>query len=70
MNERDHTIKMLAQMLENATRASITKGAIYDSGERIVPAGQAWEEVAAFVIGLVDGAAARQRNPERNVVGT
>lgn len=68
MNERERVIKMMAQMLQNATRASITHGAIYDSGEKIVPPEQAWEEVAALLLGFIEGAAAKRKGS--NVVGT
>jgi len=68
MNEREHTTTMLAQMLEKATRASITRGAIYDSGEKIVPPEEAWELVAAFLIGLAEGAAARKKGSGRDIV--
>jgi hypothetical protein len=70
MNERQHTITMLAQLLQNATRASITRGAIYDSGEKIVPPEEAWELVATYLIGLAEGAAARKKGSGRDVVGT
>jgi hypothetical protein len=70
MNERDRTIMMLSQLLENAARASITRGAIYASGEKIVPPEEAWAQVAAFLVGLADGAAARQKETGRDVVGT
>jgi len=69
MNEREHAIKTLAQLMQNAARASVAKGAIYDSGEKMVPPEEAWEQAASFVIGLVDGVAAGRKEPGRDVVG-
>ena len=75
MNERERTTTMLAQLMQNAARASITRGAIYDSGERISPPEECWEQVAAFVIGLVEGVVddripRDKQKPGRDVVGT
>jgi len=55
MQDRDRIITELGSMLEQAARASITRGAIYEPGENIqVDATAAWKGVAETLVSLVE----------------
>jgi len=55
MSERNKTIGMLGELLYQAARASVAKGAQYDEGENIkTDARAAWAGIAETIIDYVD----------------
>lgn len=55
MKDKELIIRTLGDMLFQATRASITMGAVYDPGENISNnAKDAWQQVAKTLVSLVE----------------
>jgi hypothetical protein len=53
--DKEKTIGTLGEMLYQAARASVAKGAIYEPGDHIsTDAEAAWRGIAEAIVGIVD----------------